>query len=1673
MTGADAPRYADPVHVLPLSSLSAADASRAGGKGASLGELIKAGIPVPPGFVVLTDAFDRFLAESGIKADIDAELDRVDHRAVHTVEAASERIHALVTGAELPADLAGEIVAAFGELREPLVAVRSSATAEDGKEAAWAGQLETYLNTGEADLLENVRRCWASLFSPRAIVYRFEKGMRDHPVSVAVVVQAMVQSEVSGIAFSVHPVTQDRDQMIVEASYGLGEAIVSGAITPDSYVLRKSRWSEEEVTAVTKERMLTRSADGNAWKPVPAKRRDVRALCPEDLLRLGKLVARIEDHYGFPVDVEWAQRGKELFITQSRPITTLSAKAPKKAARGDPAGIRAADYIALFKLQGAVGCLNAEFFVSTSLGLGDPVVVYKDGHWHTYLRRDGERRCQERGLEIFRSEDSYRAYAEGFRAYIAEARKNVIPRFTTPVLPSKEELQTLLAFFSQENYYYGMTEFCYHDLAYEIAQETQDPVLLNNLKDLGRLKFEGRAILNAYIHGGGVYDNILIAISRKFLRNEDDARYLWTSELLGLYDGVGVPEALIAERKYAFGCLSVQGTMRVFTQAEALRVWDELHPPTDRSIIAGIAASPGTAQGRVVIAPMLVDPEAIAAIQNRMRKGDVLVAESTTPELMGLCQMASAIVADQGGMLSHAAVVSRELNIPCVIATGHATETLENGDLVEVDGDAATVRILERASGKGRYLFSWGERHSVISAESWMRGYVRHRQIIGNENTDVFMPVVVGITQTHNAAAELPLALEAGRKTLRPGFLAAHLRTAAAPRAAFRSFVTRLRETRLRAAPNAALLELFTRYMDLFDRTWAIFKVSQPEYLEAARLRLRELLAGQVPDIERAFILLTTPTEADIIKEEALAAIALSLRGRPTKANLLRHVEHFPWLCFNTYDRDVILAYLRHNFAELSAVPAPERRARLRRIRSEIRSHASEVSRTIRGLKSRTEITRISSLFQSLAVDRLRLKAWWGGAEYLCLPLFEEIARRAGLSAEQLLMRYAVADIERLLRDGTRLPEATGANRERLYAFALREGTLRLMERQDAETAMETLLDPPEPEGRSEAIAGTTANLGKATGIARVVPVEDLTRLLVDMNRFRAGDVLVTTMTQPTMVALAAKAAAIVTDEGGITSHASILAREYGIPCIVGTRIATRAIRDGDLVEVDGDAGTVRILERAAPAAPAETMRAKGREWFLTVTRNMSFWHQCLLVEGWKRDMPAFGVNWSLDILSLTEHGTRSHCFFHAENYAGFNAAVERVFLDARALARLKKAYAAHAKSLLSALDDCLRSLTVQRWETFLERYRVFTAGLQITNAFGKHGTDALMALLQERGLSTTEASRTAGVITYPSAHTPLFRSRERLLEVGADVQAKHLDARGKTAALSSWVAEFGNIPVNYCDEPWTLADARAQLDDILQEPCAEKLVRARASHRRKTSAARRRLKELDDPAVTTLAGALAACTSLNEFRKNVFSTVSLRFRPVFGKIAKLCGSNDWRACFFLTPAEMAAALRGEAPDLEQLQRERDSVALLCDENGAVRFVDPSDADAALQVVRRREGRVPDPVTQTDLLRGFSANGGKVRGPAKVVSSSKDFGGFSAGDVLVAPMTSVDYVPLMEKAAAFVTNEGGITSHASIVAREMDKPCVIGTKTATRVIRDSDLVEVDGDAGTVRILKHA
>lgn len=306
-----------------FKQLSKKDVKIAGGKGASLGEITRTKMPVPPGFVVLAEVFEKFLKDTDINVETDAMWGRINIQDMESIEENSEIIQGIILKKKFPKDLGEEILKEFDKLGAKYVAVRSSATAEDSKIDAWAGQLESYLFITRDNLLKHIQKCWASLYTPRALFYRVERKLHRQQVSVAVVVQKMINSEVSGVCFTVHPVTQDKDQMIIEACLGLGEALVSGIITPDSYVIEKSTMNLIDINVNEQKKQIIQKIKGSGIATVSKNKQEKQKLNQKQIENLAKICIDIEKHYKKPQDIEWALEKGKFYIVQSRPITTL------------------------------------------------------------------------------------------------------------------------------------------------------------------------------------------------------------------------------------------------------------------------------------------------------------------------------------------------------------------------------------------------------------------------------------------------------------------------------------------------------------------------------------------------------------------------------------------------------------------------------------------------------------------------------------------------------------------------------------------------------------------------------------------------------------------------------------------------------------------------------------------------------------------------------------------------------------------------------------------------------------------------------------------------------------------------------------------------------------------------------------------------------------------------------------------------------------------------------------------------------------------------------------------------------------------------------------------------------------------------------------------------------
>lgn len=333
-------------NILWFRDVSLADRLAVGGKGGSLGELARAGIPIPDGFIVTTSAFNRFLQAMDPDASIRSAISALDVQDYDAVKSLSADIRRRIEDVELPRTLHDAIARACGELGETPLAVRSSATSEDSEDASFAGLQDTYLWVrGTDEVMRWVRSCWASLYSPESVSYRLRLGLPENDVAMGVVVQTMVDSRCAGVMFTRSPTTGDRSVVTLEAAWGLGSSLVSGEVTPDRYVVNKITGEINHRSVATKTvEHVPLEAGGIDTREVPAERQQKPCLSDDEIRALVETARRVETHYGSPQDIEWAiaRDSNELLLLQSRPETVWATK--DKAPVAKPAA-RAFDHV--------------------------------------------------------------------------------------------------------------------------------------------------------------------------------------------------------------------------------------------------------------------------------------------------------------------------------------------------------------------------------------------------------------------------------------------------------------------------------------------------------------------------------------------------------------------------------------------------------------------------------------------------------------------------------------------------------------------------------------------------------------------------------------------------------------------------------------------------------------------------------------------------------------------------------------------------------------------------------------------------------------------------------------------------------------------------------------------------------------------------------------------------------------------------------------------------------------------------------------------------------------------------------------------------------------------------------------------------------------------------------
>lgn len=607
-------------NTVDLSGVGLKDTELVGGKAASLGEMLKTGINVPPGFVIVAKA-----QTSGMTPKLEK-----------------------------------EILKAFDELGAERVAVRSSAVAEDSSAASWAGQLETYLNVTKDGLIKSVKKCWASIMSDHAQAYGNHHKVGRDEQAVAVIVQAMVDSDVSGVAFTANPVTNDRNEVVIESVYGLGEMIVQGAVTPENFVINKKSRKVIAHSSSRQRIMLAYKNGKNLKIEVPASKLKESTLTDKQIKELSLLAQKIESHYGHPQDIEWAISRGKLYIVQSRPITTFA----------EPEETQTYTYEKIFTREeslifGEIEYVEFSKWLSeiTSDFIPPTVCRINKGLLEVWLCREATQIFVD---EIYRrnieEKDYLKRNVKLYKKIVAE-----MDEFERRGAASDlAELRHYLALFGQAMVPLHVIFFT------PFREDTPKPMLDQAMKIRGE---------------DALFDNADLYVRDSLVGLYPECNGL--EALIGLDDLDNPNPRVLKNRENDFFCaenkyLSVDFDAFQETHPAYNFLIDKVAP--NQRVITGTIAFRGRVQGEVQVLTRKKDV-------NNFKEGNILVAPMTTPHYLPAMKKAKAFITDEGGVTCHAAIVSRELKTPCIIGTKIATEVLKDGDMVEVDANQGKVFI--------------------------------------------------------------------------------------------------------------------------------------------------------------------------------------------------------------------------------------------------------------------------------------------------------------------------------------------------------------------------------------------------------------------------------------------------------------------------------------------------------------------------------------------------------------------------------------------------------------------------------------------------------------------------------------------------------------------------------------------------------------------------------------------------------------------------------------------------------------------------------------------------------------------------------------------------------------------------------------------------------------------
>jgi phosphohistidine swiveling domain-containing protein len=482
--------------------------------------------------------------------------------------------------------------------------------------------------------------------------------------------------------------------------------------------------------------------------------------------------------------------------------------------------------------------------------------------------------------------------------------------------------------------------------------------------------------------------------------------------------------------------------------------------------------------------------------------------------------------------------------------------------------------------GKQKHQYIWSEKRSLINAESHIRQYIYERDIWGsNHNYSFIYARDLFAEELHRDEDNKQWVLE-GEKLLNKKFARTLLSQGKALRKEFSSFLSTLKPKNLQSLSNDELTKTFLKSCQFHSRLRGLFKTSRQEFLTKAEILLKKILAEKMSDsqkVQKVFQSITSPARLDEVNKEIVDRVKLLFGKTITKGKVYHHLNKYPWLVAHSFNNEEIINNFVTTFKkEMNSLP--HLKEEVHKLFDYKKAIEEEQKKILDEYKNK-EITYLSWLFGELSLERMRLKGGWSGSDFLYGDLYYEVAKRTGISLEDLFSIYRIDEVVQALKEKKDiLNNDEKLARKKAYVLWWNNGKLSFSAGDNAIEIIDRVLEKVE-EGND--LKGQVACKGYYEGLVCLIFPGDLEMLKRAGEKFKKGSVLVTTMTQPNMVPLMKIAGAIVTDEGGLTSHAAIIARELKVPCIVGTKIGTKMLRDGDFVEVNADEGLVRVINRA------------------------------------------------------------------------------------------------------------------------------------------------------------------------------------------------------------------------------------------------------------------------------------------------------------------------------------------------------------------------------------------------------------------------------------------------------------------------------------------------------------